>query len=78
MTDPQKYLENLVEELENKDYSEDPHHLALVMDLLRLLQDAVDYKFHDFHKNSYATPKLMLNDRLFEINNKMINGEYDN
>ena len=48
------------------------------MMFLRILKDAVDYKFHDFHKDSADAPKMELHRRLLELDAKMQNGEYDN
>lgn len=78
MTSVNEYLENVVKELEGKDYSDDPAHLLLVQDLLNLLKDAVDFRFHDFHKNSADAPKMELHTRLLELDKKMQEGEYDN
>ena len=72
------YFEKLIEEVENKDYSKDPKHWILLVDLVKLLKDAVAYKFHDFHKDSADAPKIELHRRLLELDAKMQNGDYDN
>lgn len=74
----EEYLKKLIEEIENKDYSKDPSHWALLVDIINLLQDANAYKFHDFHKNSFDLPKMELHKRLLGLDAKMQNGEYDN
>lgn len=73
-----EYLKQFIEQLENKDYSDDPAHLKLIQDLAELLKEAVDYKFHDFHKNSADAPKMYLHQRLLGLDKKMQEGEYDN
>lgn len=78
MTDANEYLQRLVKDLENKDYTSDPKHLVLIMDLMALLQEALDFKFHDFHQNSADAPKMYLHQRLLELDKKMQDGEYDN
>lgn len=76
--DIEKYLKELVEELENRDYSKDPNHWHLLADIINLLKDASAYKFHDFHKDSADAPKMELHQRLLELDAKMQNGDYDN
>lgn len=74
----EEYLEKFIEEIENKDYSKDPKHWALLVDLIALLKDAAAYRFHDFHKDSADAPKMELHQRLLELDAKMQNGDYDN
>lgn len=74
----EEYLTKLIEELENKDYSKDPKHWMLLADIIALLKDAADYKFHDFHKDSADAPKMELHKRLLDLDAKMQNGDYDN
>lgn len=78
MSDIEKYLEKFIEEIENKDYSKDPAHWALLADILKLLKAAQAYKFHDFHKDSADAPKMELHRRILELDAKMQNGDYDN
>ena len=74
----EEYLNKLIKELENKDYSKDPAHWTLLVDIINLLKDAAAYKFHDFHKDSADAPKMELHRRLLELDQKMQNGDYDN
>lgn len=76
--DIEKYLKELVQEIENRDYSKDPNHWALLSDIVNLLKDAAAYKFHDFHKDSADAPKMELHRRLLELDTKMQDGDYDN
>lgn len=74
----EKYLNKVIEEIESKDYSDDPAHWLLLADLLKLLKDAASYRFHDFHKDSADAPKMELHQRLLEVDKKMQDGDYDN
>lgn len=76
--DIEKYLKELVEEIENRDYSKDPNHWQLLVDIIALLKDAGAYKFHDYHKDSADAPKMELHRRLLELDAKMQSGDYDN
>ncbi len=76
--DIEDYLKKIISEIENKDYSKDPKHWLLLSDLIRLLKDAAAYRFHDFHKDSVAAPKIELHIRILELDAKMQNGDYDN
>jgi len=72
------YLKKVIENLENADYSKDVNHKALCLDLAELLNKAINYRYHDFHKNSFDAPKMKLHTDLLEIDRKMQDGEYDN
>ena len=74
----EEYLQKIVEDLENSDYSNDKAHLELITDIAQLLRDASLYKFHDFHKDSADAPKMELHQRLLALDHKMQNGDYDN
>ena len=56
----------------------DSGHENLILDLEALLKEAQDYQFHDFKNSSYATPKVALYNRLFEIADSVKKGKYDN
>ncbi len=74
----EEYLEKLIKEIENKDYSKDPAHWVLLADIIKLLKDAAAYRYHDFHKDSATMPKVELHKRLLELDARMQNGDYDN
>lgn len=78
MSKVEDYLKKVVEDLENADYSDDLNHKKLCMDIAILLNKAIGYKYHDFHKDSFDAPKMSLHRDLLEIDKKMQDGEYDN
>ena len=78
MSKIEDYLKKVVEDLENADYSDDPNHKKLRMDIAILLNKAIKYHYHDFHKDSADAPKVSLHTDLLEIDRKMQDGEYDN
>ena len=71
-----EYFEKLLKELENK--PDEKGHYSLLKDIWELWQEAVNHEFHDFKNDKYDTPKVMLHQKLHEIDKKMQEGEYDN
>lgn len=76
----EKYLKDLVENLENYDYpeGEDTGHDNLMTDLVLTLNDALKFQFHDFKNTKYATPKVALIARLEQLIGFVKVGKYDN
>lgn len=56
----------------------DEGHNRLLQDLIDLLREAKDYHFHDFRNTNYATPKVMLRQKLLALADKVVAGDYDN
>ena len=56
----------------------DKGHNSLLIDLNELLQEALDFEFHDFKNNKYAFPKRELVKLLQELRDNVISGKYDN
>ena len=52
-------------------------HKKLCSSLTELLKEAVDYQFHDFKNDKYATPKMALVGKLTTLTKEIMNGEYD-
>lgn len=57
---------------------QDKGHIELMEDLTDLLEEAKDFHFHDFKNTDYATPKIVLVDRLQGMIEGVKTGKYDN
>lgn len=77
--DANDYLKNLSKEIkENPPTDKNEGHLKLLNDLSMLIYDAYHYEFHDFKNNKYATPKVILREKMLQIAENIIEGKYDN
>ena len=56
----------------------DKGHLNLISDLSLLLKEAINFAFHDFKNEKYATPKVELVSRFKMLTEAVMNGNYDN
>lgn len=73
----EKAFEVFVANLE-KVKGDDDGHKNLVLDVVMLFKEIVDFEFHDYKNKNYAAPKVVLAARFEDLRDNVIEGKYDN
>ncbi len=74
-----EHFEEMIADLEDDaDALDDDGHAMLIANLEDLINEAREGKYHDFHRNGDAAPKIALASKFEELRANVMKGLYDN